>query len=174
MALGVGLGGWGIFGALWHIANHAVCKPLAFFSAGRLGQVYGSHHMTLIRGSLRRSPVWGIGLLGALMAITGMAPFGLFMSEWVIAKAAVQHHAWWPLAVFLAGCSIVFIGIMRQAIAMAWGEPATPVEPEPPARLMEWLVVAGMLAALLGLGLWLPDSVRLLMMKAARIVGAGI
>jgi len=31
--------------ALWHTLNHAVCKALAFFAVGRLGQMYGTHDL---------------------------------------------------------------------------------------------------------------------------------
>ena len=37
IALGLGLGGLGVFAALFHTLNHSLCKSLAFFSVGRLG-----------------------------------------------------------------------------------------------------------------------------------------
>ena len=45
ITLGYALGPIGSFAALFHTLNHSVCKSLAFFAVGRLGQRYGSHDM---------------------------------------------------------------------------------------------------------------------------------
>ena len=90
IALGLGLGGIGTFAALWHTLNHAVCKALAFFSVGRLGQMYGTHDLGRMAGAMRRSPVWGIGFFGGVLALIGVAPFAIFMSEFQILRAAAM------------------------------------------------------------------------------------
>ncbi len=59
IALGVGLGGFGTFAAMFHVMNHSLCKPLGFFSAGRLGQLYRTHDLAGLAGSARGAPVWG-------------------------------------------------------------------------------------------------------------------
>src|SRR5438067_9037522 len=48
IALGYGLGPLGAFAALFHTLNHSVCKSLAFFAVGRVGQRFGSHEMHVI------------------------------------------------------------------------------------------------------------------------------
>ena len=59
IALGLGLGGVGTFAGLFHTLNHSLCKALAFFSVGRLGQMYGTHDMRRMAGAMRAAPVWG-------------------------------------------------------------------------------------------------------------------
>ncbi len=169
IALGLGLGGLGAFAALFHVFNHSVCKALAFFSAGRMGQIYGTHDMSRMQGMLRVSPVWGVGLLGGLLALIGMAPFGLFMSEFQIAMAAVQQGAYAALVVFLAGTCTIFVSALKHAIYMAWGEPELPVR-APATGFTEVLIVAGSLGVLLLVGLWLPDFYTNLLWRAAAIV----
>ncbi len=169
MALGLGLGGLGAFAALFHVFNHSVCKALAFFSAGRLGQIYGTHDMTRMQGMLKVCPVWGAGLLGALLALIGLAPFALFMSEFQIAMSAVQQGAYVALVVFLAGTGAIFVSALKHAIAMAWGEPSLPVRAAP-GGLAGILIVAGSLGVLLAVGLWLPAGYRDLLWRAAAIV----
>ncbi len=124
MAVGIGLGGIGTFAALLHTLNHAICKPLAFFSAGRLGQLHGTHDIDALAGSLRKSPVWGIGLLVGLLALIGLAPFGIFITELLIVKAAVEKKAFLTLGLFLFGASVVFVGALRHALTLAWGGPS--------------------------------------------------
>ncbi|MCL2102800.1 MAG: hypothetical protein FWH25_02050, partial [Syntrophorhabdaceae bacterium] len=59
IALGVGVGGLGASAALFHMLNHSLAKPIAFFSAGRLGQIYGSNDMNRMEGAFSASRLWG-------------------------------------------------------------------------------------------------------------------
>jgi hydrogenase-4 component F len=170
IALGLGLGGIGTFAALFHTLNHSLGKTLAFFSAGRLGQQYGTLEMQSLSGSARSSPVWGIGLFGSLLALIGAAPFALFMSELQIVRAAIDAHSYLALTLFLAGMGIVFVGALRHAIAMAWGETKRP-SATGKVGMGEKLLAWGPLGALLGLGLWMPEPLRHALSEAALVIG---
>jgi hydrogenase-4 component F len=170
IALGLGLGGIGTFAALWHTLNHAVCKALAFFSVGRLGQMYGTHDLGRMAGAMRRSPVWGIGFFGGVLALIGVAPFAIFMSEFQILRAAAAAHAFVALTLFLLGAGIVFVGALRHAMTSAWGEEVC--EPKlQPGGVADAVLVFGALALLLLLGLWMPGPLRTALEQAALIVG---
>ena len=170
IALGIGLGGIGTFAALWHTLNHAICKALAFFSVGRLGQMYGTHDLNRMAGAMRRAPVWGIGFFGGVLALIGVAPFAIFMSEFQILRAAASAHAHVALVLFLLGGGIVFVGALRHAITPAWG--AEVCEPRVPSgSLADAVLVFGGLGLLLLLGLWLPEPLVRALDGAARIVG---
>lgn len=170
MALGVGLGGAGAVAALFHMVNHSLSKSLAFLCAGRLGQLYGTHEMARLAGVPRRSPVWGGGLVASLLAIIGVAPFAVFLSEFLILKAAVETGAYWTAFFFLTGLAVVFAGALRHLMDMAWKPLAEP----PPAagtRGLAVLLVAGPLAAVLLLGVWVPPPFLRLLTRAAGILG---
>jgi hydrogenase-4 component F len=166
----MGLGGAGVLGALFHTLNHSLCKTVAFFSAGRLGQMYGTHDMDRIGGALRSAPVWGKGLLLSLLCLIGVAPFAIFMSELQIVSAAAAGGAWWTMGLFLFGVGVVFVGALKHAVSMSWGEPAEGVREERADALEAALAFAPM-AALLGLGLWMPAFLRNAIVQAAAIVG---
>ena len=170
IALGFGLGGLGTFAALFHTFNHSLCKTLSFFAAGRLGQVFGGHDMEKMSGSLSVSPVWGIGLFCSLLALIGMAPFALFMSEFQLIKAAVDRQAWVVLSLFLLGAGIVFVGALGHAIPLLWG---TNQESHPPvkASLFDGFLVFAPLVVLLVLGLWMPEPLFTALTSAANIIG---
>ncbi|NLI79664.1 MAG: hydrogenase 4 subunit F [Candidatus Riflebacteria bacterium] len=172
IALGFGLGGLGTFAALFHTFNHSLCKTLSFFAAGRLGQVYGTHDMERMGGSCTVAPVWGIGLLGSLLALIGMAPFCLFMSELQILKAAVDGGNYAVVALFLAGTGAVFLGALGHALPLALGKPSPAVVPAPAGGL-DVLLVAGPLVVLLLLGVWMPGPCRGVLEQAAAIVQHG-
>jgi hydrogenase-4 component F len=170
IALGFGLGGLGIFAALFHTLNHSICKTLSFFAAGRLGQTYGTHNMKKMSGSLRSAPVWGTGLFGSILVLIGVAPFAMFMSEFQILKAAVDGRAIFALILFLAGGSVVFVGALGHAIAMAWGDKSPTIEQES-AGIVEMILAFAPLATLLVLGLWMPSPLLSILKQAASILG---
>jgi hydrogenase-4 component F len=168
ITLGLGIGGLGIFAGLFHTLTHSVCKTLSFFCAGRLGQMYHTHDMQELSGTLKVAPIWGVGLLASILALIGVAPFSIFMSELVLIKAALENHALWSLVFFLFGSSVVFVGALKHAIQMAWGE--SQKSPER-AGSLDYLLVLLPLGLLIILGLWLPDFLTQAIHTAALIVG---
>jgi hydrogenase-4 component F len=171
ITLAFGLGGVGTLAALFHTLNHSIGKTLSFCAAGRLGQTYGTHDMTKMSGSLAAAPVWGTGLFGGLLALIGVAPFAIFMSEFQVLKAAVDSRATLALILFLGGCGVVFVGALRQAIAIAWGKPGSTVAPEAAGTVEKFLAFAPIIV-LLVLGIWIPGPLLHVMRQAASVLGA--
>jgi hydrogenase-4 component F len=169
IALGYGLGPLGAFAALFHTLNHSVCKSLAFFAVGRLGQRFGSHDMHAISGALRADSLWGIALLVSVLALIGVAPFSIFMSEYQLLRAAVGTGAWLALALFLAASGVVFLSALRHVIDMAYGTPGVPERALPNGRLAV-PIVAVAIALLVVLGLWMPLSLSDAIGSAAAVL----
>jgi len=175
MALGVGLGGLGAFAAMLHMLGHALAKPLGFFCAGTLGQAYGTHDMRRMGGVVRQAPVWGVGLVLALLALVGVAPGLLFISELLVLKSAVEQQAWWTTGIYLAALAVAFIAVLRRAIALGWDSSAPPPEHAAAATAgMDARLLVGVPLALLAiLGLCLPFGLWEFLQQAASIVGGG-
>ncbi|HWB49524.1 MAG TPA: proton-conducting transporter membrane subunit [Stellaceae bacterium] len=171
IALGFGLGPLGSFAALFHTLNHSLSKSLAFFAVGRLGQRYGTHDMRTLSGALRADRVWGLGLLGSLLALIGAAPFAIFMSEYQLLRAAVDGGAWLVLALFVAAGAVVFIAALRHLIDMAFGD-AGAVMPPTRGAGASLLLVAGVMGLLLFLGLWMPSWLGEAIGRAVEAAGA--
>src|SRR2546425_384010 len=92
VCLGLGFGGpLGTAGALLHIANHALAKSIVFLLSGRIRVAYGSAEIAAVGGLMRRMPRTGAGLLAAMLALVGLPPFGLFVSEVMIFAAGFTH-----------------------------------------------------------------------------------
>jgi hydrogenase-4 component F len=169
VAIGLGLGGHGVFAALFHTLNHSLAKSTSFFSAGRLGQMAGSNQMRRLRGITRLSPLWGTGLALSLLALIGVVPSAIFMSELLIVKAAIDAHATTTLVAFLVAAGTVFLGMFGHAMNMVRGAPddfCKPIRANP----TEWMLVAVPVALLVLLGLWMPGPLRDALAQAAAIV----
>ena len=92
------------------------------------------------------------------------------MSELQILRAGAEARAFAPLALFLAGVGIVFVGAMRHVVGVAWGE-ETCVPTADRCGAEDRVLVWGALGLLLLLGLWIPEPLRAVLEAAAAVVG---
>lgn len=170
ITLGIGIGGLGMLAALFHSLNHAICKTVSFFCAGRLDQIYGTHKIDELHGVSRLQPLWGTGLFTGLLVLIGVAPFSIFMSEFQFVKAALDHRFYFTLAFFIVGALAVFVGALPHAMNMAWGIPSQAPKYKKPT-LLDYFLVLFPVSLLLFLGLWMPDFLWKLIQEAALLVG---
>ena len=177
LALGFGFGGpLGIAGALYHMLNHSLCKPLLFFGAGNAIQRYGSKRMDDLRGIWRQFPVSGAIWLCGAIAITGAPPFGMFLSEFTILRAGWNGPQLWAAIVMLVLLIVIFVAFLNHFRAMYLAEPAIVPAAEAPtdsAWGAGWRVLpmALALATLLTLGLWWPPAWQTLFASIAHGLG---
>ena len=170
LVLGLGLGGVGAYGTALHLVNNGLSKGWLFLVAGNVVLATGTSAAGDTRGLVRTLPVSGTLLVLGLFAITGSPPFGLFLSEFTILRAAVGGgHGWIALAVLLL-LAVIFVGMASLVLGMALGEPApgTPV-----VRESAWLVAGPMaLAAIvLLLGVYIPAPLHDALARAAAALG---
>src|SRR5207237_5185263 len=112
ICLGLGLGPLGVFAALLHLVNHTAAKSLMFFLVGNIERKYGTPLIKQVRG-LRTIMPWTGGLFAAgLLALMGLPPFGLFISEFALFRAgfAGQHH--WLMGTTLLLLLVAFISFI--------------------------------------------------------------
>jgi hydrogenase-4 component F len=125
VSLGLAFGGaWGIAGAMLHIANHALAKSVLFLLSGRIRAVYGSIEVGDIRGLLARLPVSGPLFLAAMLALMGLPPFGLFVSEVMIFGAGLASGHVVATGLALGLVVVAFAGLLRALQRMLYGETA--------------------------------------------------
>jgi hydrogenase-4 component F len=125
VSLGVGFGGaWGVAGAVLHIGNHALAKSVLFLLSGRIRTAYASMEIDAVRGLLARLPLSGPLFFTAMLALLGLPPFGLFVSEVMIIGAGFSSgHS--VVAVAALGLLVVaFAGLLRALQRMLHGEAA--------------------------------------------------
>jgi hydrogenase-4 component F len=170
LVLALGIGGAGSYGAALHLVNNGLTKGLTFLAVGNVVLFYRTSEAASIRGVLRRAPWSGVLLIAGLFAVTGSPPFGLFVSEITILGAAVRGGYTWVALVMIVLLAIIFIGMAKMILDVAYGEPREGVEP---ARetfpLLAGPVGLGLLVLLLGV--YLPAPLRLMLAEAARALG---
>src|SRR5256885_15774135 len=113
VCLGLGFGGAvGTAGALLHIANHALAKSVVFVLSGRIRKAYGSTEVESVSGLMAPMPFTGGGFLAAMLALVGLPPFGLFVSEVMIFAAGFAQGFHFVAGVGLILLVVAFAGLL--------------------------------------------------------------
>jgi hydrogenase-4 component F len=159
-----------VFGALLHMGYHALTKPVLFFASGNVHQQF--HTLDFRRlgpGLVRTMPVTALLLGLAAVAVSGLPPFGLFVSELtVIAGGFTSHHAWVSV-VILAALIVVFCGVLSKLAGLLLG-PAEAGHPREQVSACNLAAMSLPLGTLLLFSAWLPGSLRQLLEQAAGII----
>ena len=111
--LGFGFGGAiGLYGALFHVLNHAVTKSLMFFGAANIIKKYKKDNMNMIRGVISSMPFTGAMFILGMFALTGMPPFSIFFSEFLILTAGLGRGLYLASGLYLFFIALIFGGIL--------------------------------------------------------------
>jgi hydrogenase-4 component F len=172
--LGFGVGGLGVFAGAWHLMNHALAKSTAFYGAGLVFLRY--HHKSLDRvtGLLGQMPVAGTAILVGGIALAGMPPFGLFISEVLIIAGT---YAFKPEAayVFLALLALAFATLLYQVLRMAFGMPGeTGTALGRQCHIFTSAAVGINIVVLGSIGLRIPPGLDTLLASIVKIFSAGM
>ena len=170
LALGIGLGGSAVFGAVLHTMNHSLTKAMLFFAAGNILAVYRTKSVPDVRGLLRVLPATGVLWLIGFFAITGSPPFGTFLSELMILKGALDAGRTVIAVAYLALLALIFIGMATSFLRMAQGSPPKPII-RTGESLLSILPPAVFAAVVLVLGIYIPPPLLDLLRRLARSLG---
>ncbi|MBN2352971.1 MAG: hypothetical protein JXD23_10420 [Spirochaetales bacterium] len=178
VAIGLGLGGPGLFAALLHMVVHSFAKSGLFLTTGNIHRLAGSKQISdagaLLNRDRKTAWLWILGFV----AIAGLPPFGAFFSKYFLVGAMVSRGlAWLAVPLFLL-LAIVAFGMGKSVFGMAWGryrprgerdfvpEGAAPAAAGRRLSVWAYLPPAFFLVLLLGLGLFIPDFVTRLITDA--------
>jgi len=170
LVLGLGLGGVGAYGSMLHVLNNGLTKGWMFLVVGNVVLATGSSAAASNRGLVRTIPISGTLLVLGLFAVTGSPPFGLFLSEFTILRAAVAGGHVWIAATMLLFLAVIFVGMAALILEMALGSPAPG---QRRVRESGWLVIGpiALAALVLLLGVYIPGPLNEVLTRAAVALG---
>jgi hydrogenase-4 component F len=169
VALAVGLGSpLALFGGLFHLVTHALGKSLAFLVGGSLKSALGSTRMDRWSGVVESSPPLGVLFVVAGVALAGLPPAALFLSEWMVLIGGLEARKVAAVVTALVLLATVFAALAFHWTRMALGRPRADYRDPLPADSHRplWLLAA----ALLILGVWIPEPVHRLLSQAAAVI----
>jgi hydrogenase-4 component F len=152
--------------------NHSFTKAMLFFVAGNILANYQTKSITAVRGVRFRLPISGLLWMAGFLAITGTPPFGPFLSEFTILRAAFEQGYGGVGVVCLALLAMIFIGMATAMLGMAQGRPHDQAEAVPSRETVFSILPPAVLGALvLLLGLYIPAGLNEALHEATVLLG---
>jgi hydrogenase-4 component F len=154
------------FAGLLHMTMHSLTKSAIFFAVGHVSQVKGTQKIADITGLTSSQPLLGWALVIGVVAIAGLPPFGVFMSEFLVLTSTFGRQPVLALLV-LAGLLIGFGALIRHIQHLAFGAGAGGERASSVALLPLFVHLGLVLTA----GLYLPGPLVTWFQNVARLLG---
>ncbi len=164
-AFGIG-GPLANFAGLLQMTMHSLAKSAIFFAVGHIAQVKGTQRIAEIRGLTVSHPVLGWALVLGVVAIAGLPPLGIFMSEFLVVSSTFAMQPWLAIPLVF-GLLIAFGALLLRLNGLAFGEPSgsrAKVE-------ASYLPMFAHLALVLAAGVYLPPALVIWFQHVAGLLG---
>jgi hydrogenase-4 component F len=167
VAFAFGMGGpLANFAGLLHMVLHSLTKSAIFFAVGHVSQVKGTQKIADIGGLTVSHPWLGWGLVIGVVAIAGLPPLGIFMTEFLIVTSTFAGRP--LLAIPLVVGLLVGLGaLLLRLNGLAFG----PVRGKVAPAQASYLPMYAHLALVLAAGIYLPPPLVDWFRHVARILG---
>ncbi len=141
------------FAGLLHMVMHSLTKSAIFFAVGHIAQIKGTQRLSAIRGLSETHPGLGWGLLTGVVAIAGLPPAGIFMSEFLIVSSAFAQQPLLAVPLVL-GLFLAFGALLLRLTGAVFGQPRGSTAPAEASYVPMYAHLALVLVA----GVYLPSE----------------
>jgi hydrogenase-4 component F len=164
-AFGMG-GALANFAGLLHMTMHSLTKSAIFFAVGHIAQVKGTQKIADMGGLTVTNPVLGWGLVLGVVAIVGLPPLGIFMSEFLVVSSTFARQ---PVltAILVLGILIALGGLFMRLNVVVFGEPKGVTKPAEASYVPMFTHLALVLMA----GIYLPPALVAGFTNVAKLLG---
>jgi hydrogenase-4 component F len=154
------------FAGLLHMTMHSLTKSAIFFAVGHIAQVKGTQRIADMGGLTETNPVLGWGLVLGVVAIAGLPPLGIFMSEFLVVTSTFARAPW--LAIVLVFGILIGVGALFLRLnAIAFGEPRGPTA----EAKASYVPMFAHLALVFVAGIYMPPALVAWFQNVAKLLG---
>jgi hydrogenase-4 component F len=154
------------FAGLLHMTMHSLTKSAIFFAVGHVAQVKGTQRIADMGGLTETHPVLGWGLVLGVVAIAGLPPLGIFMSEFLVITSTFARSPW--LAIILVVAILIGLaGLFLRLNTIAFGEPRGPADD----AKASYVPMFAHLALVLVAGIYMPPHLVVWFQNVAKLLG---
>jgi hydrogenase-4 component F len=154
------------FAGLLHMTMHSLTKSAIFYAVGHVSQVKGTQKIADLAGLTVSNPVLGWGLVLGVVAIAGLPPLGIFMSEFLVVSSTFAREPWLVL-ILVFGVLLGLGGLFLRLNGIVFGEPRGPTAP----AQASYVPMFAHLAIVFMAGLYLPPVLVTGFENVARLLG---
>jgi hydrogenase-4 component F len=154
------------FAALLHMTMHSLTKSAIFFAVGHIAQVKGTQKIADMGGLTVSNPVLGWGLVLGVVAIAGLPPLGIFMSEFLVVSSTFAREPWLVL-ILVFGILVGLGGLFLRLNTIVFGEPVGPTAPAQASYVPMFVHLAIVFVA----GIYMPPALVNGFQNVARLLG---
>ena len=144
-----------LFGAFFHMFNHATFKSLLFLTSGSIEQATGTRDLRELGGLSKRMPVTSFCCRIGTLSIAGIPPFNAFFSKLIIIIALVL--AGYPIlaasAVLVAVLTLLYVVKIQRYALEGDVSPQTQSSRESPWPMGVGMIALAVLCLLAGLAI---------------------
>lgn len=159
-----------VFAALYHIFNHAMTKSMLFLTTGNVYLKYHTKKISSVKGLIKTMPVTGAAFVMGVFAITGMPPFGIFMSEFNMVLGAVFSGRYIIVALLLIFLAIIFAGFVKQLSRMFYGKNDNPEIKKGELDIIGPAVLIIMICIIVFAGMYIPEPFKFLLNSSSDVI----
>jgi hydrogenase-4 component F len=154
------------FAGLLHMTMHSLTKSAIFFAVGHIAQVKGTQRIADMGGLTETNPMLGWSLILGVVAIAGLPPLGIFMSEFLVVSSTFARAP--LLAIILVfGLLVGLAGLFLRLNSIAFGEPRGPTAP----AQASYVPMFAHLALVLIAGVYMPPALVVWFQNVAALLG---
>ena len=169
--IGIAIGGPGIFAAMLHLVGHSLIKSSFFLTSGNILHIFQTKKIDEVSGVLKADKLTGWLWVICFVAIAGLPPFSLFISEFLMIKTMFTNHHFLLATVFLLLLTVIIYGIGKSVLKMSFGDLSEHHKSlARSGRVLSWsryLPQVILIIISLMIGLYMPDLVNKLLQGAA-------
>jgi hydrogenase-4 component F len=154
------------FAGLLHMTMHSLTKSAIFFAVGHIAQVKGTQQIANMGGLTATHAVLGWGLVLGVVAIAGLPPLGIFMSEFLVVTSTFAREPWLAI-VLVFGILIGVAALFLRLNSIAFGEPRG-INAEAKAS---YVPMFAHLALVFAAGIYMPPALVAWFQNVAKLLG---
>ncbi len=154
------------FAGLLHMTMHSLTKSAIFFAVGHIAQVKGTQKIADMGGLTVSNPVLGWGLVLGVVAIAGLPPLGIFMSEFLVVSSTFAREPWLVI-ILVFGILVALGGLFLRLNTIVFGEPRGPTAP----AQASYVPMFAHLAIVFMAGIYMPPALVTGFQNVAKLLG---
>ena len=154
------------FAGLLHMTMHSLTKSAIFFAVGHISQVKGTQKIADMGGLTVTNPVLGWGLVLGVVAIAGLPPLGIFMSEFLVVSSTFAREPWLVM-ILVFGILVGLGGLFLRLNTIAFGEPRGSTAP----AQASYVPMFAHLAIVAMAGIYIPPALVTGFENVAKVLG---